>query len=67
LRLQILDLREGTQMIMMIMISTYLNHQSDLRSPFVFNLKSAIANLKLNYLINATVPFFIIISLPANW
>jgi hypothetical protein len=24
--------REGTQMIMMVMIRTYLNHQSDLRS-----------------------------------
>jgi hypothetical protein len=32
----ILDFREGTQMIMMIMISTYLNHHDHLRSPFAF-------------------------------
>jgi hypothetical protein len=36
-RLQILDFREGTQIIMMIMISSDHNHQSDLRSPFAFS------------------------------
>jgi hypothetical protein len=48
-RLQIADFREGTQMIMMIMIMTYLNHLK--KSAFAvgclpFNLKSAIAPLQ---------------------
>jgi hypothetical protein len=34
-RFAIADFREGTRMIMIVMISTYLNHQSNLRSPFV--------------------------------
>jgi hypothetical protein len=47
--------REGTQMIMMIMIRTYLNHHDHLRSPFClpFNLKSAIAPLK-SYIVHRT-------------